>query len=175
MILRLVPDLPLPPYAYVPGLHPHPVREPAGHSYGQHAPQPEPLIPAQWRKSRLYCEAIDLFNLGYYWESHEAWEGLWHAADRQGATADFLKGLIKLAAAGVKAREGLRTGVVSHSARAVALFDLVAAAVGAHDYAGLEFAELRRYAQQAPEALLADADEPCAVKIVFPFVLRPVD
>ena len=48
----------------------------------------------------------DLLNHGFYWEAHEAWETLWHAAGRKGEIADFLKGLIKLAAAAVKAREG---------------------------------------------------------------------
>ena len=34
-------------------------------------------------------------------KSHVAWESLWMACGRKGAVADFLKGLIKLAAAGV--------------------------------------------------------------------------
>jgi uncharacterized protein len=24
---------------------------------------------------------LDVFNHGYYWEAHEAWEGLWQVAD----------------------------------------------------------------------------------------------
>jgi hypothetical protein len=55
---------------------------------------------------RAYLRGIDLFNFGYWWESHEAWEGLWRACGRRGPAADFLKGLIKLAAAGVKASTG---------------------------------------------------------------------
>ena len=66
--------------------------------------------------------AADLFNNGYYWEAHEAWEGLWHAYRRSGAKADFVKGLIKLSAAGVKAREGNASGVSRHARRAVELF-----------------------------------------------------
>ena len=46
------------------------------------------------------------YNAGYYWEAHEAWEAAWVIAGRQGPTADFYKGLIKLAAAGVKLYEG---------------------------------------------------------------------
>ena len=60
---------------------------------------------------RRIVEGIALFNAGYYWEAHEAWEGLWHAHGRDGPTADVLKGLIKLAAAGVKVREGRPHGV----------------------------------------------------------------
>ena len=84
------------------------------------------LIPGQWENSAAYLWGIDLFNHGYYWESHEAWEALWHAAGRRGTTADFLKGLIKLAAAGVKAREGNRDGIGRHARRAADLFSRVA-------------------------------------------------
>jgi predicted metal-dependent hydrolase len=65
---------------------------------------------------------MDLFNHGYYWEAHEAWESLWHAAGRTGPVADFLKGLIKLAAAGVKVAEGNQDGARSHAKRAAELF-----------------------------------------------------
>jgi predicted metal-dependent hydrolase len=61
---------------------------------------------------------VKLFNAGYYWEAHEAWEGLWHVYGRHGPTADVLKGLIKLAAAGVKVREGREPGVRTHARRA---------------------------------------------------------
>jgi predicted metal-dependent hydrolase len=65
---------------------------------------------------------VDLFNHGYYWEAHEAWEGLWHACGRKGTTADFLKGLIQLAAAGVKHLEGKPDGRKSHARRAAELW-----------------------------------------------------
>lgn len=68
--------------------------------------------------------AMDLFNHGFYWEAHEAWEGLWHAFGRSGPKADFVKGLIKLSAAGVKAREGNATGVTRHARRAAELLGL---------------------------------------------------
>jgi uncharacterized protein len=69
-----------------------------------------------------YLRAVALFNAGYYWEAHEVWEVLWHAAGRHGPTADVLKALIKLAAAGVKVREGRENGVRTHSGRAALLF-----------------------------------------------------
>src|SRR6185295_8264016 len=99
---RLVPDQPLPPYSYVTARFPHPTRDPSGHSFGRVPPAPPPIEPQRWRDSRTYLFACDLFNQGYYWEAHEVWESLWVACGRRGATADFLKGLIKLAAAGVK-------------------------------------------------------------------------
>ena len=79
-------------------------------------------------KQWLNLFGIDLFNAGYYWESHVAWESLWLAAGRQGPVADLLKGLIKLAAAGVKALEGKPEGVKSHSGRAAELWRAVSLA-----------------------------------------------
>lgn len=66
--------------------------------------------------------AVDLFNHGYYWEAHEVWEHEWIAAGRCGPWADLIKGCIKLAAAGVKAREGRPAGIVRHGMRAKELF-----------------------------------------------------
>ena len=124
---------PLPPYAHIPGVTPHPLRDPAGHSYRESdssAPDtsPSPPAPLTWAGLPAHSEfqwAVQLFNAGYYWESHEAWESLWHAAGRKGAIADFLKGLIKLAAAGVKLREHNLVGVERHARRALELFEEV--------------------------------------------------
>ena len=123
---RLRPERQLPPYSYVPGLAPHPTSDPRGHSYGKHEPAADVLSESSYGTNGTYLYAIDLFNHGFYWEAHEAWEALWHAAGRRGAAADFLKGLIKLAAAGVKLREGRVAGVRQHAARAEELFRSVA-------------------------------------------------
>ena len=120
--MRYAPQAPFPPYAYVPGRHPHPVTHPLGHSYGLPTVTAAPLDPAQPEHSGDFLFAIDLFNAGYYWEAHESWERLWLSAGRTGPVADLLKGLIKLAAAGVKAREGNIAGVRRHAARAAELF-----------------------------------------------------
>jgi len=127
---RLVPDEPFPPYAFVPGRFPHPTSDPSGHSFGV-----EPAVPAKveldrWQSCRPYLYGIDLFNAGYYWESHVAWESLWLACGRKGVAADFLKGLIKLAAAGVKALEGKPEGIKSHSAGAAKLLRGVIRSLG---------------------------------------------
>jgi uncharacterized protein len=119
---RFVPDEPLPPYPHVPGVTPHPVSDPRGHSHGRRAERPAPPDPGRWQSCRAYLRGVDLFNHGFYWEAHEAWEGLWHACGRTGPTADFLKGLIKLAAAGVKHLEGNSGGVRSHACRAAELW-----------------------------------------------------
>jgi uncharacterized protein len=119
---RYCPARALPPYSYVPGLAPHPSSDVRGHSFGHVEATAKPLDESSYSGNAAYLYAIDLFNHGFYWEAHEAWEALWHAAGRAGATADFLKGLIKLAAAGVKAREGRAAGVRQHAERAGELF-----------------------------------------------------
>lgn len=132
-MLRLCPELPLPPYSYVPGYLPHPVSDPLGHSFRLHAtssrevqqgPVAVPGLVSGWRECADYLFGIDLFNHGFYWEAHETWEQVWISCGRSGREADFLKGLIKLHAAGVKFREGRPSGVQRHASRAIELFRL---------------------------------------------------
>lgn len=93
-------------------------------------------------QSAAYRRGFTLFNAGYYWEAHEVWESLWHAHGRRGPTADLLRGLIKLAAAGVKVREHQPRGVTTHAQRATLLFatlrDLVGASLHGLDLHALE-------------------------------------
>jgi len=49
---------------------------------------------------------VDLFNHGFPWEAHEAWEPLWFAAPRERPERALLQGLIHAAAAVVKAKAG---------------------------------------------------------------------
>ena len=118
---------------------------------------------------------LDLFNHGYYWEAHEVWEQIWHAAGRTGPVGSFIKGLIKLAAAGVKVREGRPGGVRSHARRAAELFSRVADQLRREEtsYFGLSLPRLIELATDvAPDPPTSRA--PAApVEIVFPFVLRP--
>jgi hypothetical protein len=167
---RLLPEVPFPPYSFVPGRFPHPVSDPAGHSFGVVARPAPPLDPDRWAENPRYLLGIDLFNAGYYWEAHEAWESLWHACGRTGRTADFLKGLIKLAAAGVKVREGRPEGVARH-ARAAA--DLFRRTGSPHErYLGLTLDELIPWAEAVAAEPPKATDPTASVEIVFPFVLR---
>lgn len=97
---RFLPNRSFPGYAYLPGKGPHPVRDPEGHRYGVELD----LVNASL-DSEEFAWGQDLFNHGYYWEAHEAWEGLWQIAKRGSPLRAFLKGLILLSAAGVKIRE----------------------------------------------------------------------
>ncbi|RUW57366.1 DUF309 domain-containing protein, partial [Mesorhizobium sp. M4B.F.Ca.ET.049.02.1.2] len=80
-----------------------------------------PLAAEVSLESDIFLWGLDLFNHGYYWEAHEAWEGLWQVADRGAPLRTLFKGLILLSAAGVKIREGKQTAVVRHAGRAAAL------------------------------------------------------
>jgi predicted metal-dependent hydrolase len=175
-IPRLAPDDPFPAYSYVPGRFPHPISDPQGHSFGLKPQRPDPPDPDQWRLCRAYLFGIDLFNHGYYWEAHEVWEGLWHACGRSGQTGRFLKGLIHLAAAGVKVRQGIPQGVKSHARRAAELFRQTANEAGTENarHLGLDLGELIRYAQQVAVAAIPDgAVERNTVMPIFDFVLSP--
>jgi hypothetical protein len=120
----------LPPYTHVPGRTPHPINDPAGHSYGKPPDDSPPPTLTDWRQSASLRHGAELFEAGYYWEAHETWEQAWVAAGRRGTIADFLKGLIKLAAAGVKIYEGQPTGVQRHATRAAELFTAVRQELG---------------------------------------------
>jgi uncharacterized protein len=119
---RLLPEKDFPPYAYLPGRHPHPVRDPAGHSYRN---EPMAIAGEASLGSDVFRWGIDLFNHGYYWEAHEAWEPLWQTATRTTPHRLLFKGLILLAAAGVKIHEGKQVAAARHAKRAAALFRLV--------------------------------------------------
>jgi iron complex transport system substrate-binding protein len=126
--------LPFPPYTFVPGKTPHPRSDPAGHSFGFPVEIPTALDPAHWQDSPTYRHALDLFDHQFYWEAHEQFEALWLAAGRSGQTADFLKALIKLSAAGVKHLEGSPAGVQSHASRAEELLRSLTESIGGDRY-----------------------------------------
>ena len=107
----------LPAYTYVPGRTPHPVSDPAGHLHGcenriELLPQGTKL---SWGRTLLNC--------GFYCESHEVWEHLWMDLGRTSADAMTVKGLIKLAACGVKCLEANHNGAQRHAQRAFELID----------------------------------------------------
>ena len=145
----------LPPYSYVPGHDlPHPVNDPRGHLHASRESAPEhepPITAATLADNARWLYALDLFNAGFYWEAHEAWEGFWHALGRTTPEAKFIQGLIHLAAACVKVREGKPTGVIRHAQRARELLgDLKSASPGdalslAPESLAAVVAELQKY------------------------------
>jgi hypothetical protein len=122
--LRL--KLPLPPYRYLPGEGPHPLRHPDGHSR-----DPAPLDPeAAWLRG------LDLYDHRYYWESHEVWEAVWKATP-QGSLRQLLQGLIQLAAATIKHHLGHNRPASLLLSRAGERIDSVVTAQGA-EWRGLD-------------------------------------
>lgn len=171
---RLLPTAELPAYTYVPGTAvPHPIRDPRGHSYGRKGRTPKPLIASSWADNRTYLLAVDYFNFGYYWEAHEELERLWRVSGPDSTVGRFLKGLVKMAAAGVKVREKSIHGVRRHAASAGEVFADVAAEAGTDFYCGLEFTKLQFAADRAAQ-LSYKHEFPAGKPIrVFPFLLQP--
>lgn len=91
-----------PSYRFVPGKSPHPRRDPHGHSYGLPGPRPHAFPPETWAESEDYRYGIDLYNFGFWWESHEVFEGLWHAVGHKTEQGNFFQALIQVAAANLK-------------------------------------------------------------------------
>jgi predicted metal-dependent hydrolase len=155
MTARYLANEPLPAFTYVPGRTPRPPKDAPAHPSAGEVVVPPPFDPARWRESREFLRGVDLFNCGFYWEAHEEWERLWHAAGRSGPTADFLKGLIKLAAAGVKAYERRPAGVRRHAQRALELWKPLAGPISIEPWHSLALREVLVLASRA----LAAADD----------------
>ena len=160
-----------PAYAFVPGgPWPHPNRT------GGTKPRPNvrPITTHDWHSSASYLRGFRLFNAGYYWEAHEAWEALWHAEGRLGPTADLLRGLIRLAAAGVKIRERQPHGAIIHAQGAARLFEAVSEATGRTVLHGVDLPALAALARHVA-AHPPDDPEPPGTRVsrVFPFRLDP--
>ena len=171
---RLLPTADLPAYTYVPGTEtPHPIRDPRGHSYQKKNRHMKPLDPDAWADNRHFLLAIDYFNHGYYWEAHEEWDRLWRASGPETLIGKFLKGLVKLSAAGVKVREKSIHGVRRHAASAGEVFADVAAEAESDRYCGLEFTTLQFAADRAAQLSYRHELPPGKPTRVFPFILQP--
>lgn len=66
-------------------------------------------------------------SLGYYWEAHEALEHWFRQCGPDDPRRAFFHGILRLAAAGVKAREGNSAGVAKHARRAAELLHIARA------------------------------------------------
>ena len=62
-------------------------------------------------EKKLYLEGIELFNGHEFFEAHEAWEDVWHAA--YGLKHDFYQGMIQAAVALEHYRRSNPRGVLS--------------------------------------------------------------
>lgn len=172
--VRLLPSADLPRYTHVPGAGtPHPYRDPRGHSHDRKPLQCKPLIEHRWAENRSYLLGLDLFNLGFYWEAHDEWDRLYKVTTADTLEGRFLKGLVKMAAAGMKVREESIHGVRRHAASAGEVFADVAAESDVDRYCGLDFTMLQFAADRAAQLAYPTDLEAGRPLRVFPFLLIP--
>jgi hypothetical protein len=115
-------DLRFPDHAFIPGRMPHPRRQ--AENAGTERPCDDRADPLDAPSSRVDAlrRGLDLFNHGYFWEAHEAWEGPWQAMQRESGEALHLQALIRLAAAALKLVMEEPRGVAAHAAWCRATF-----------------------------------------------------
>ncbi len=94
-------NLPLPRWAYVPG-----VETEADHDTLKHA---KVLVPSRFRdfvpaRHPALRYGIGLNDAGYFWESHEILEAIWAAAPQGGRERILLRACIQIANANLKLR-----------------------------------------------------------------------
>jgi hypothetical protein len=172
--IRLLPAHDLPRYTHVPGAGtPHPYRDPRGHSYERKPQQPKGLIEERWSENRSYLLGLDFFNLGFYWEAHDEWDRLFKVTGPDSQEGKFLKGLVKMAAAGMKVREESIHGVRRHAASAGEVFADVAAESDVDDFCGLNFTMLQFAADRAAQLAYPQNLKAGKPLRVFPFLLIP--
>jgi hypothetical protein len=172
--VRLLPSMELPRYTHTPGSGtPHPYRDPRGHSHDRKGLHAKPLIESRWSENRSYLLGLDLFNLGFYWEAHDEFDRLQKLTSADTLEGRFLKGLVKMAAAGMKVREESIHGVRRHAASAGEVFADIAAESDIDRYCGLDFTLLQFAADRAAQLSYPGELEPGRPLRVFPFLLIP--
>ena len=157
--MRYASERPFPAYAFLPGRDPHPTRDSRGHSYSD---EPEPPAgyypPEHWAENEDFLYGVDLYNHGYLWEAHEAWEGLWHQAKHDELQAQVLQGLIQCAAAALKIPMEQPVGLAKLSENGTGRLEHVARAT-TPPYMGIDLwefiGEFREFASK-PDAVVDD-------------------
>ncbi len=147
-------DEAFPAYRFLPGLTPHPTRHPEGHSYGLEAASPTPWPAHRWAASSPYLYGCDLYNRGFWWEAHEAWESLWQVTRDQPQQHRHLQGLIQTANAQLKLALGRAQAVRRVWGKAETHWQEAALP---ERFMGLALAEWRRRTQRYLEQCLAQS------------------
>ncbi len=150
-------EFPFPTEAFTPGRDPRPSPDAEGQALRREDQPVGVLSPEDWPTSEHYLYGVDLYNAGYFWEAHEAWEGLWYACKRDEIQSQFIRGLIQCAAGCLKVRLGAPRGVQKLFEQGTERLNEVAAASGAL-YMGVEVARF------ASEICAFGASEPASVE-----------
>ena len=93
---RYAPHRPLPARAFVPGREGS-VRPIEGLS----KLEARTFAPEKWRENEAWLFGVDLWNNGFLWEAHEAWESIWRVPF-DAEQSEFLRGMIQCAASALK-------------------------------------------------------------------------
>ena len=154
---RYLPERPFPAYAFLPGRDPHPTRDPRGHSYSEPESTPSIWRPAEeWRENHEYLFGCDLYNQGFLWEAHEAWEDIWHPSKHDATQAEFLQGLIQCSAASLKIPMEQPGGLLKLTENGTARLEEVLRSEGA-SYMGLDLSDFiqsfREFASSSPASI----------------------
>jgi hypothetical protein len=162
---RYAPHRAFPPYRFVPGVNPHPTGDPLGHSYRGGAPEPAPPAPDpdRWRQCDEYLFGCDLYNFAFWWEAHEAWEGLWHRVDKSGTTGLFLQGLIQISASHLKRQMQEPTGCLKLAQLGIEKLRRVAASAPGGSCMGIDLGEFIR----AVETYLIRAEPDAPFPLIY--------
>ena len=103
-------DFPFPCKRYLPGEDIHPSKHPSGDHMPKCRFNSISFGVQTWRDSDRYLYAIDLFNYGYYWETHEVLEEIWREIGTKTPTGLFIQGFIQIAAALIKKTQSFHRG-----------------------------------------------------------------
>jgi len=157
-------ETPFPAYRYLPFQPeiPHPRNDPAGHSYGLKDLYLPQFMPEDWRDCEPYLHGVDLFNNGYWWEAHEAWESVWLAAGRETEHGNFVQGLIQLAGAQLKRFTGVSRGAQMLTETGIAKLLLVDKTAGF--YLGIE---VMPFIEEVKRCLREDSGEFPRIELSF--------
>ena len=97
--MRRVPHLPLPAQRHVPGSGSTPDMAPLETAK---ALAPALTTAGDWQDNAAYLYGHDLLDAGFFWESHEVWEGVWLNCAPNSAEKLLLRMLIQQANARLK-------------------------------------------------------------------------
>lgn len=96
------------------------------------------LAPELWRANTTWLFGVDLYNHGFAWEAHEAWETLWLRA-RDPRQRSFVRALVQCAASALKRALGEPSGSQRLAERACLALEGLATELPQR-YMGLEHA-----------------------------------
>ena len=98
-----VNDVPLPPYAYVPG---RVARHPEGWFDAIRGSVSKDIAPSELHQTAAWRAGLSYLEAGYFWECHEVLEAVWMQAPNPSPEREMVQAIIQLANARLKLRSG---------------------------------------------------------------------